>query len=90
MKFKRGALYKLVEFPFGMALVEINTTVKMPNQEELVAADLPTIVEYLNRYFEFRQLGLPLVEAHAKALEGANVLSAGRLNDDNKLSGEPH
>ena len=64
--------YKVIEHDQFVAIVPRDGEVKGANN--LIIADWPTCLEYLNRYLEFRSRGLEVKEAHEKALVGARVI----------------
>jgi hypothetical protein len=77
------ALFKVVEFSQGIALLNALDKMEGRDHVELIVADARTCGEYLTRYLHARSegaAGKTMAEAHRQALQGAIVVKSWEPN----------
>lgn len=71
MKFAKGQTFKILEMQ--NCLVIAPSTHQVHQADPLVIADMPALVEYLDRYISERQAGATLAQAHDIAIKSAHA-----------------
>lgn len=71
MIFEKGATFKVLEM--SDCLVITSSAKNVVNADPLVIADMPALVEYLDRYISERQAGATLKQAHDVAVKSAHA-----------------
>lgn len=83
MIFSKLTMYKVVEFPGGIAIINQHDNLTTPGAVPLICGDGATVPEYLDRYIHAREKGKEIVAAHREAMLGTKMIEPGHLDEDN-------